>query len=406
MPYGETTFTWTIINGICRASDEMTIRIDKLIPAEAGENTQECDITSFTLAGNEPSQGIGTWTTAQTGVTFDNENLPTATANNLPLGETTLMWTIVNGVCISQNTVIVEINNQPVTNLGADTQICEGETYTFHAGTGYDNYLWQDNLTSDSIFIADTSGIYNVTITNICGTVFDEAELTVNPLPQISARADTTICNTDTVALNAVGEGNITWSNGVSQQENFTPESTQTYIVTATLPTSCQAIDEVTIVVNPLPEITYVDTTVNGVMNLQTFSDAEPLQFTLNAKDKPNGTFTNLETGEYIITITDDNGCMIKTVIDLFVEIPLVIPSIFTPNGDGINDTWEIEGLFQFPHGRVYIMDRFGKTIAEYNGEDRGWDGTYNGNPVEPDTYWYVIEVRERHYKGSITIRR
>jgi gliding motility-associated-like protein len=69
----------------------------------------------------------------------------------------------------------------------------------------------------------------------------------------------------------------------------------------------------------------------------------------------------------------------------------LYIPKFFTPNGDTYNDTWEIEYFRINPDATVEIFDRFGVRIISYRGHERGWDGTYRGNPVKSDSYWYVI---------------
>ena len=81
------------------------------------------------------------------------------------------------------------------------------------------------------------------------------------------------------------------------------------------------------------------------------------------------------------------------------------MPTVFTPNSDGINDTWEIGGLNKFPDAEVSIFDRWGKLVANYKAKDTKWDGTRNGTPVKADTYWYFISINNyKLYKGSVTI--
>ncbi|MBN2613007.1 MAG: T9SS type B sorting domain-containing protein [Bacteroidales bacterium] len=93
--------------------------------------------------------------------------------------------------------------------------------------------------------------------------------------------------------------------------------------------------------------------------------------------------------GEYYVTVTDTNGC--NATARITVTIALHIPNFFTPNGDGINDRWEIAYFQTNPNATIEIFDRFGKKLAGYRGSDSGWDGTYRGRQLKADTYWYVI---------------
>ena len=170
---------------------------------------------------------------------------------------------------------------------------------------------------------------------------------------------------------------------------------------------NCVNSDTLTVFVNPLPEIIEVDKETNGQFEIFTESEATPLTYTINdTLTQDYGLFNNLETGKYNVTIIDNNGCKYISIIDIYVEIPVIIPTIFTPNGDGINDTWRIRGLQQFAEGTIYILNRNGKLLSKYNIADEHWNGTYNGTPLKPDTYWYIIEVESATYKGHVTIKK
>ncbi len=108
--------------------------------------------------------------------------------------------------------------------------------------------------------------------------------------------------------------------------------------------------------------------------------------------------------GVYSVTVSDENGCPATDEIEVSVDIG--IPGFITPNGDGYNDIWEIPFLRNKANADVKIYDRFGKLITSYKGSDRGWDGTYNGKPVTPDTYWYIIDFKDdtKPLKGKITV--
>ena len=104
-----------------------------------------------------------------------------------------------------------------------------------------------------------------------------------------------------------------------------------------------------------------------------------------------NGTFDNVTPGIHHITVSDGHGCWTRdetvTIIDY--------PQFFTPNGDGINDTWAIIGQGQIPISQIYIFDRFGKLLKQLDPDGAGWTGTYNGNQMPATDYWFKITYLE-----------
>ena len=117
----------------------------------------------------------------------------------------------------------------------------------------------------------------------------------------------------------------------------------------------------------------------------------------------------NLKFSKHTAHVMDKNGC----VAEFLFEVPapgLTIPPYFTPNSDGINDTWIVPELpAVYTNAVVKIYDRFGKLLAEYYGaKEDGWDGTYNGHAMPSTDYWYVIDVEEidRQFMGHFTLLR
>ena len=70
-------------------------------------------------------------------------------------------------------------------------------------------------------------------------------------------------------------------------------------------------------------------------------------------------------------------------------------PRYFTPNADGYNDYWNIFGLANQGGAEIYIFDRYGKLIKQISSQSEGWDGTYNGNPLPADDYWFTVTFEE-----------
>ena len=103
-------------------------------------------------------------------------------------------------------------------------------------------------------------------------------------------------------------------------------------------------------------------------------------------------------------TFTYVNGVLDVMAIPLG---PINIPNAFTPNGDGINDTWNIANLNTYPKITVTIFNRIGTQVFFSNGYPAAWDGNYKGSQVPPGTYYYVITgVNAQPLSGYVTVIR
>jgi len=110
----------------------------------------------------------------------------------------------------------------------------------------------------------------------------------------------------------------------------------------------------------------------------------------------------------YALQIQSDKGC--KNEDDIFVKVikDFIVPNTFSPNGDGINDTWRIENLIYYPNHKLEIYNRSGQVMfrsTQYNGE---WDGTYKGKSLPSGTYYYIIDLGgvRAPKKGYVTLIR
>jgi len=85
-----------------------------------------------------------------------------------------------------------------------------------------------------------------------------------------------------------------------------------------------------------------------------------------------------------------------------------VVPNAFSPNGDGINDTWVIRYLNEYPQADVQVFNRWGQPVYHITGYTTPWDGTYKGQPLPVGTYYWIIRPGNgrRQISGSVTILR
>ena len=117
--------------------------------------------------------------------------------------------------------------------------------------------------------------------------------------------------------------------------------------------------------------------------------------------------FTGVEAGTHTILVSDLEGCT-----NLSMDVVVIdYPKYFTPNGDGIHDTWNIIGLNQ-ADAKLYIFDRYGKLIKQLSttAGSPGWDGTYNGAQLPSTDYWFTIDFTEnnqqKQFKSHFSLKR
>lgn len=110
--------------------------------------------------------------------------------------------------------------------------------------------------------------------------------------------------------------------------------------------------------------------------------------------------------GIYYIKGADANGCSaIKRVVTVLAT-SMKITNVFSPNNDGINDTWQIPYLQSYPTAKVEVYNRYGQMVFKSNGVYKPWDGKLNGKDLPVGTYYYIIKLNAQDgpLNGSISI--
>ena len=111
----------------------------------------------------------------------------------------------------------------------------------------------------------------------------------------------------------------------------------------------------------------------------------------------------------YVLRATGTNGCLSEDSVFVTVLPSLSVPNAFSPNGDGINDTWILRNLNEYPGSEVRIFDRYGGTIFSSKGYSTPWNGlSKNGKQVPSGVYYYIIDPKNGATvrQGSITVLR
>ena len=195
-----------------------------------------------------------------------------------------------------------------------------------------------------------------------------------------------TLETTSTISINAIGDYNVTVTNAVGC------EAKKTFTITASNPPIITSID-----INDFSgSSNTVQINVSGIGNYE---------YSLNGfYFQDNALFTNVAPDEYFVVVRDKNGCNPEANQHIYV---LDFPKFFTPNGDGIHDLWEIKNLSFYPNAKVFIFDRFGKLLYNFNPNIEGWNGELNQFKLLSDDYWFVINLGNgRNIKGHFAMKR
>ncbi|MFH4963900.1 T9SS type B sorting domain-containing protein [Gaetbulibacter sp. M235] len=113
--------------------------------------------------------------------------------------------------------------------------------------------------------------------------------------------------------------------------------------------------------------------------------------------------FNNVLGGIYTVSVRDALGCG-----EDFEEVIIIdYPKYFTPNGDGVNDTWQIKGIIDYPNAEIFIYDRYGKFLKQISPNSNGWDGTFNGEKMLSSDYWFTVKLDDKNeFNGHFSLKR
>lgn len=300
-------------------------------------------------------------------------------------------------------------------------------TLTISGGTpGYD-VVWTgpDGFSSNDEDLSDLSpGSYAWSVTDqhncvVSGTVDVAALNTV----QADAGADRTVCSGVAIILDgsaSQGAASFTWLDGQGTtigtdavvDAGDLPDGTYTFVLQVA-DGACVDSDTLTITVLPTPiadagadrSIYLHGTTVLGGSPAgppgSTFS-WQPDSL-LDQPDGPNPTATVSQSTWFHLTVIGPDGCIATDSVLVTVVPEVKVPSGFTPNGDGHNDTWVLDFADLFPGIEVQVFSRWGEPLFHSVGYAVPWDGKYDGQVVPMGTYYYVVELHDERFPEALT---
>ncbi|MBL4706861.1 MAG: gliding motility-associated C-terminal domain-containing protein [Flavobacteriales bacterium] len=339
-PIVTTTYVVTVThpNG-CTATDDVIVNVNPAPVTDAGADQDLC-INSSTMIGGSP--------TGPTGATYawDNAGTLSSTIIANPIANPTITTTYTVTVtdvigCTNTDAITITVNPLPIVDAGSDQAICIGDNTPIGGaptGPAGSMYVWDNSGSLTSTVIANPTAnptvttTYSVTVTDVNGCInTDQVVVTVNPLPNVDAGIDQTICNTGSVTIGGMPTSSTigvtyAWDNGASLSSTSidnpvaNPSITTTYTVTVTeIATGCFDTDQVVVTVNPLPIVDAgldISICINGSTPIggaptgpagssYLWDNAGSLTSTTVANPTANPTTTTT----YSVTVTDGNGC-------------------------------------------------------------------------------------------------
>lgn len=175
------------------------------------------------------------------------------------------------------------------------------------------------------------------------------------------------------------------------------------YQVTVNTAEGCSGSDNVIVTQGESPTITSVTVGPDNVI-IEATGGVEPYQYSITGVVwQDSNQFDYLQPGTYTVYVRTAEGCIASQEFVIFQ-----IPTMFTPNGDGINDTWNIRGFDIYEGSNIVIYDRYGRLVHEaVISSEVMWDGFFmNGQKAPTQDYWYIINVSDgRKFTGHITVK-
>lgn len=347
------------------------------------------------------------------------------------------------GGCTDTTNKKIKINTPPIVNAGPDTTVCQNSPHQLNA-SGALSYSWQGpglsctNCISPTVTV-DSVATYIVTGKDNIGCVgFDSVRLkAILPMP-IKVSGGDTLCVGQKTQFVASGAYQYKWFPSAYLNDDKSPNpiftaSTDTainYKVVGYTQKNCFT-DTASVFVKafPIPQMKIqsnnITLAVGSSVQLVSNSSADVNQWQwspatgLNSSVVANPIASPRQTTTYSVIASNGGGCVARDQITVNVicgNTNMFIPNTFSPNGDGVNDIFYARGNGLFNVKSLRIFNRWGQLVFEKyggipNNASDGWNGLYNGKPLNSDVYVYMMEILCENgnvvpIKGNVTLLR
>jgi gliding motility-associated-like protein len=308
----------------------------------------------------------------------------------------------------------------PEVSITGETEFCEGGSVILTSGEAY-AYRWSNGETSQSITVSE-SGSYSLIIEDEDGIESESSQAVVVEVfenPEASAQVMDALCfnsSDGSIQLNIAGGEtpyDVSWEGGMTGAD-INGLNAGAYSATITDANGCSTSIQAEV---GEPDEIIIDAEItdascpeaaDGEILLSASGGTPPFIYSTANSQGPD--FNELAPGTYQFTVIDGNNCEKTSSFNVgyVAETCLHIPDIITPNSDGKNDEWVIEGLELYPDVTVEIFDRWGKRVFYSRGYESRFTGRFNGKELPMESYHYIINLNDGSpvIIGNITIVR
>ena len=299
----------------------------------------------------------------------------------------------VSGQCLEADTIMVDLQARP-TIFGNDTILCSGDELTLDLNGLKGTYRWHDGSV-DSIFLVSGAGEYWVEVTQGSCTTLDSISVHNFPVPLLFG-SDTILCQEDTFGLKVDHvAGPYLWHNG-STDSLFQVTEAGEYWVTATDSNNCIHYDTIEVDYYVIPDLLGSDTMVcdkNGLLLTVNGGPFEAYQWGDGSEKK---TFNARESGLVTVEVETDCGLIGDSIFISYdsCDCAIFFPNAFTPNANGLNETFRPHTKCTFIEYNLKVFNRWGEMIFETTDETEAWDGTFRGSTVQDGIYLCIFQYR------------
>ncbi len=378
-------------------------------------NATRCGSGSVTLQAISNVGNLGTinWFTTPTGGT----SIFTGNSFNTPvLNATTDYYVDAFPVgCTLGNRVQVTATIKPVPVIGFTTPnpVCQNTNTMLQANTSLGAINWYDSNTSLTPIFTGTSfttpilsastSYFIEAINNGCVSNRVEIPVQVVPAPTVVDETVVFCKNTSVTLQSGISGASYLWSTGATTQ-NCAVASGGSYSVVITTPLNCNLTKNFTVIENTAPEITFIK--VEELTAEISIIGTGIYEYSLDNIHFQSSPVFNMIVGGVYTCYVKEIGTNCGYDYEDFVVIDY--PRFFTPNSDGFNDYWKINGMNLFPKATISIFDRYGQLITVLTTKNPHWDGRLNGESVPSSDYWFVANLGNNtsEVKGHFTLKR
>ena len=277
--------------------------------------------------------------------------------------------------------------------------------------------ITENNMDEITVDWNITEGEYTITVQEVsnegCEGTISEGTVYVSD-PQIDLGPDQEICEGNSYTF-AVGSGFTlyTWHDG-STGSSYTGSQNETIWLRVEDDYQCTASDTVQLFVFESPGLNLGnDTAVCDEGGYEILVEGF-ISYLWSTGQTSNSLVVYSGTGQIWLRVTNEYDCSAVDTIQILEcnpdELFDIITNTFTPNGDGVHDTWIINNIDLYPDAVIDVFDRTGRRVFHIDGGyANNWDGTYDGKPLPMDTYYYMIDLKSdqiKPKKGTVTIVR